>query len=69
MQITSAESARVALDLGADYLVCQGTEAGGHIQATRGLYEALPLCWRKRGRSPWLLPVGWEMEKESGKHC
>ena len=25
MQVTSAESARAALDLGADYLVCQGT--------------------------------------------
>jgi nitronate monooxygenase len=35
--------ARAALDLGADYLVCQGTEAGGHVQATRGLYETLPL--------------------------
>ena len=28
MQVTSAESARAALDIGADYLVCQGTEAG-----------------------------------------
>jgi nitronate monooxygenase len=43
MQVTSAESARAALDLGADYLVCQGTEAGGHVQGTRGLYEALPI--------------------------
>jgi nitronate monooxygenase len=43
MQVTSAESARAALDLGADYLVCQGTEAGGHVQGTRGLYKALPI--------------------------
>jgi nitronate monooxygenase len=42
MQVTGAESARAALDLGADYLVCQGTEAGGHVQANRGLYETLP---------------------------
>jgi nitronate monooxygenase len=42
IQVTSAESARAALDLGADYLVCQGTEAGGHVQANRGLYEILP---------------------------
>jgi nitronate monooxygenase len=42
MQVTSRESAKAALDLGADYLVCQGTEAGGHVQATRGLYEVLP---------------------------
>lgn len=35
----SAESACAPLDLGADYLGCKGTEAGGHVQATRGLYE------------------------------
>ena len=29
MQVVSAESARAALDLGVDFLVCQGTEAGG----------------------------------------
>ena len=43
MQVTSAESTRAALDLGADFLVCQGTEAGGHVQATRTLYETLPI--------------------------
>src|ERR1043166_8322993 len=43
IQVTSKESARAALDLGADYLVCQGTEAGGHVQASRGLYEGLPI--------------------------
>jgi nitronate monooxygenase len=42
VQVTSAESARAALDLSAGYLVCQGTEAGGHVQANRGLYETLP---------------------------
>ncbi|MEQ9209279.1 MAG: nitronate monooxygenase, partial [Pseudomonadales bacterium] len=29
IQVTSETSAKTALDLGADYLVCQGTEAGG----------------------------------------
>jgi nitronate monooxygenase len=52
MQVTSAESARAALDLGADYLVCQGTEAGGHVQANRGLYEALPIVLKEAGRTP-----------------
>jgi nitronate monooxygenase len=42
VQVTSAESARAALDLGADYLVCQGTEAGGHVQANSPLLETLP---------------------------
>ena len=41
VQVTSAGSARQALDLGADYLVCQGTEAGGHVQGHRPLLEAL----------------------------
>jgi nitronate monooxygenase len=41
VQVTSAESARAALDLGADYLVCQGTEAGGHVQAHAPLLETL----------------------------
>jgi nitronate monooxygenase len=52
MQVTSAESARAALDLGADYLVCQGTEAGGHVQANRGLYEALPNVLKEAGHTP-----------------
>ena len=42
IQIGSAAGARRALDLGADYLICQGTEAGGHVQATSALYEVLP---------------------------
>jgi nitronate monooxygenase len=42
IQVTSAESARAALDLAADYLVCQGTEAGGHVQAHSRLPETLP---------------------------
>ncbi len=52
MQVTSAESARAALDLGADYLVCQGTEAGGHVQGTRGLYEALPIVLEEARQKP-----------------
>jgi nitronate monooxygenase len=42
IQIASAAGARRALDVGADYLICQGTEAGGHVQATGALYELLP---------------------------
>jgi nitronate monooxygenase len=42
VQIASQEGARAALDTGADFLICQGAEAGGHVQAHRGLYEILP---------------------------
>jgi nitronate monooxygenase len=54
VQVTSAESARAALDLGADYLACQGTEAGGHVQANRGLYEALPHVLKEAREIPVL---------------
>jgi len=58
MQITGAESARAALDAGADYLVCQGTEAGGHVQATRGLYESLPLVLEEAKQIPVIASGG-----------
>jgi nitronate monooxygenase len=41
IQVTSEASAKAALDAGADYLVCQGSEAGGHVHASRPLAEAL----------------------------
>ncbi len=52
IQVTSAESARAALDAGADYLVCQGTEAGGHVQASRGLYDTLPIVLQEAKGKP-----------------
>jgi nitronate monooxygenase len=58
MQVTSRESAKVALDLGADYLVCQGTEAGGHVQASRGLYEALPNVLEEAKQKPVIASGG-----------
>jgi nitronate monooxygenase len=58
MQVTSAESARAALDLGADYLACQGTEAGGHVQANRGLYEVLPDVLKEAREIPVLASGG-----------
>lgn len=41
VQVASADGAKAALDADADYLVCQGTEAGGHVQASSPLLEAL----------------------------
>jgi nitronate monooxygenase len=42
IQVSSVAGAQRALDAGADYLICQGTEAGGHVQATKTLYDVLP---------------------------
>lgn len=37
IQVTNVEAAKTAIALGADYLVCQGIEAGGHVQSSRPL--------------------------------
>ena len=42
IQVTTREGAKRAIDQGADFLVCQGVEAGGHVQSTTSLYESLP---------------------------
>ena len=42
IQVSSVVGARRALNVRADYLICQGTEAGGHVQSTKALYEVLP---------------------------
>ncbi len=41
VQIASVDEARAALDDGADFLICQGQEAGGHVQSVRPLLELL----------------------------
>jgi nitronate monooxygenase len=41
IQVASGEGAARAVDLGADYIICQGTEAGGHVQAIRSRVETL----------------------------
>jgi nitronate monooxygenase len=42
IQVGNVDGARAALDAGADYLVCQGTEAGGHVQSSTRLSDLLP---------------------------
>ncbi|MBI3801366.1 MAG: nitronate monooxygenase [Deltaproteobacteria bacterium] len=58
IQIASAEGARRALDLGADYLICQGTEAGGHVQASTPLQETLPRVLEAAHLTPVLAAGG-----------
>lgn len=52
IQVTSEASAKIALALGADYLVCQGIEAGGHVHASRPLAEALERVLKVSGDIP-----------------
>ncbi len=42
IQATTVEGARRALDFAPDFLICQGIEAGGHVQATQQLDDTLP---------------------------
>jgi nitronate monooxygenase len=58
VQIGNAEGARAALDLSADYLVCQGTEAGGHVQSSTPLYELLPKIVEEAQDAPVLAAGG-----------
>ena len=48
-QVQSEEMARQALDAGADILIAQGTEAGGH-GASRTTLDIVPASRRSRGR-------------------
>ena len=41
VQVASADAARAAADAGADALIVQGVEAGGHVQSTVGLLPLL----------------------------
>jgi nitronate monooxygenase len=52
VQVSGRDGARRALDLGADFLVCQGVEAGGHVQATRPRAAILPEVLAEAGAVP-----------------
>ena len=41
LQVGSPEGARAAADLGADFIICQGFEAGGHVQSSTPLIPLL----------------------------
>jgi len=58
IQIGSAAGARRALDAGADYLICQGTEAGGHVQAAATLYDSLAAVIEEARNIPVLAAGG-----------
>jgi nitronate monooxygenase len=42
VQVTNVEGARRMAQLGVDFLICQGIEAGGHVQSTQPLLSLLP---------------------------
>ncbi len=52
VQIGSCEGAEAALAAGADFLICQGIEAGGHVQSTTPLRELLAQVLAVAGARP-----------------
>ncbi len=58
IQVTSGAGAKAAIDLGADYLVCQGVEAGGHVQASQPLEKTLAQVLSVSGSMPVLVAGG-----------
>ena len=53
VQVTSISDARAAVEAGADALVVQGVEAGGHVQSS---VELIPLLNHLRTRRSRSLP-------------
>lgn len=58
IQVTTVDGAHRALDLEPDFLICQGHEAGGHIQATRSLWDVLPAVVKASGSTPVIAAGG-----------
>lgn len=58
MQVTNRMGAERALALGADFMVCQGVEAGGHVQSTTPLNMLLPQIVQIAGRTPVIASGG-----------
>ena len=52
VQVGTADGARVAVSHGADFIICQGIEAGGHVQSTIELATLLPQVVSTAGEVP-----------------
>lgn len=52
VQIGTVDGARRAIDGGADFVICQGVEAGGHVQSTTTLATLLPQVVEQAGEVP-----------------
>jgi nitronate monooxygenase len=52
VQVTNVLGAKKMIEAGADFLICQGREAGGHVQSHRVLWELLPEIVAVAGGTP-----------------
>ncbi|MBX3118309.1 MAG: nitronate monooxygenase [Fimbriimonadaceae bacterium] len=58
VQVVSVSGAQRALKIGADFIICQGIEAGGHVQSTSSLHELLPRVVEIAGDTPVIAAGG-----------
>ena len=58
IQVGSLDEVERAVRAGVDAVILQGVEAGGHVKATRSLWEMLPQAVRIAGRIPVLASGG-----------
>jgi nitronate monooxygenase len=58
VQVGSADGARESVDDGADALIAQGIEAGGHVQSTTPLATLLPAVIEVAGAAPVIATGG-----------
>jgi nitronate monooxygenase len=58
VQVTTVAGAQRAISSGADFLICQGIEAGGHVQSTTPLWELLPEIVAAAGSVPVIAAGG-----------
>jgi nitronate monooxygenase len=67
MQISNLAGAKQAFDVGADYISCQGTESGGHIQAQSSWHEHIDGILAAAGQTPVLVAGGLSGGKDLRK--
>ncbi len=58
VMVGSGPGARKALDAGADFLIAQSVEAGGHVQSTTPAAELLPAVLAEAGTVPVIVAGG-----------
>ena len=52
IQVTSMDGAKKAMALNPDFLFCQGSEAGGHVQAHQSIQKVLPAVLKVANDTP-----------------
>src|SRR2546430_2999757 len=58
VQVGTVEEAAAAAKAGVDAVIMQGSEAGGHVKATRSIWDTLPAAVKATGRTPVIASGG-----------